>query len=375
MRRHEDNVGEAELLRCERFHEESPGLAEYELFSGGESSLKAMNAAIAETQDHFDAQFFSFEADEVGLETAEAMMTAAGNGKRGRVLIDSFILYNQDDRYLYLPWRDRETRTRLFDKFTATKNMIRNMRGEGLDVKVGTPGLPGPARLGRNHGKLVLVDEGIEPVQSAWLGGVNPTEPNASWHDLMVKITSQTIAGHPIRSLQSTFDQTWKGWTSRGIYLYAGGLVAADAPGVGAIFPLALRLIERANESVVLESPYLHGRHIWRALARAASRDVEASVIVPLNNHKRFGTPNEKVLERATNDGINVYRYAANNGMTHARGLRADNWAMVGSYPFNHLISARLAELAMATPDPFFVESLDDFFANDIEKSEPHMTS
>ncbi|HEX5455781.1 MAG TPA: hypothetical protein VFW77_00245, partial [Candidatus Saccharimonadales bacterium] len=188
MWRHEDNVGESGLLRCEQFHEQEPGLAEYELFAGGASSLKAMNTAIDGTQDHFDAQFFSFEADEVGLETAEAMMTAAGNGKKGRVLIDSFVLYNQGDQYLYLPWRDRETRITLLEKVQATKNMVRDMKREGLDVKIGTPSIPGPARLGRNHGKLVLVDEGIEEVQNAWAGGVNPTRHNASWHDLMVKI-------------------------------------------------------------------------------------------------------------------------------------------------------------------------------------------
>lgn len=372
MRRHEDNVGEVELLRCERFHERSPGLAEYELFAGGESSLQAMNKAIAGTEDHFDVQFFSFEADEVGLETARAMMAAAGNGKRGRVLIDGFMLFNQEDRYLYLPWRDKETHTRLFDKLQAAKAMVKEMRGEGLDVQIGTPGLPGPARLGRNHAKLVLVDEDIETVQNAWMGGVNPTQHNAAWHDLMVKITSQASIGHPMRSLQSTFDRTWGGWASRGIYPYAGGLVAADAPGVGAILPLALKLIARANESLVLESPYIYGRRIWKELGQAASRDVDVSVIVPLNNHKRFGTPSERALDGAVDNGINIYQFTANDGMTHVRGLKADNWGMVGSYPFNHLISARLAELAMATPDPSFVEKLDDFFAADIAKSEPY---
>jgi phosphatidylserine/phosphatidylglycerophosphate/cardiolipin synthase-like enzyme len=372
MRRHEDNVGEAELLRCEKFQERDPGLTEYELFAGGASSLEAMNEAIAGTEDHFDAQFFSFEADEVGLKTADAMMTAAGNSKRGRVLIDSFILYNHDDLYLHLPWRDKDTRDRLAEKSEATRGMIRDMRTEGLDVRVDTPGLPGPARLGRNHGKLVLVDSGIEQFQNAWLGGAQPTRHNASWHDLMVRITSQASVGHPINSLQSTFDQTWGGWTARGIYPYAGGLVAADAPGVGAILPLALNLIAKAEESVVLESPYIHGRRIWKALAQVASRDVDVSVIVPLNNHKKFATPSERTLDRATNNGISVHRFAENDGMTHARGLRADNWGMVGSYPFNQLISGRLGELAIATPDPRFVEQLDNFFQADIGKSEPH---
>ncbi|HEX5455950.1 MAG TPA: phosphatidylserine/phosphatidylglycerophosphate/cardiolipin synthase family protein, partial [Candidatus Saccharimonadales bacterium] len=315
---------------------------------------------------------FSFEADESGLETAEAMMTAAGNGKQGRVLIDSFVLYNQGDRYLYLPWRDSETKTTLIEKAQATKSMVRDMRSEGLDVKIGTPGLPGPARLGRNHGKLVLVDEGIEEYQNAWIGGVNPTRHNASWHDLMARIASKEITGHPIHALQSTFDNTWEGWTARGIYSYAGGIVAADAPGVGAILPLALKLIARADEAVVLETPYIHGRRIWKELARAAARNVDVSIIVPMNNHKRFATPSERSLDRAVNNGINVYRFTGNDGMTHVRGLRADNWGMIGSYPFNHLISARLAELAMATPDSSFVEQLDGFFQADIERSEPH---
>ncbi|HUC20031.1 MAG TPA: phospholipase D-like domain-containing protein, partial [Candidatus Polarisedimenticolaceae bacterium] len=243
------------------------------------------------------------------------------------------------------------------------------MRGEGVQVRVESPSpLNLMRRLVWNHRKMVLVDPDIMALQRAFIGGVQPTAHNAGWHDFAVE-----MSGDMMNCLAGEFNSTWDKWGTRGVSAYSGGLVVADVPGHGILYPLTLRLIRRAARQVIIESPYLQGRHLWRELARAALRDVDVSVIVPLNNHKQFGTPVGRVLDWAVHNGINVHRFTGTGGMTHARALLADDWVLFGSFPFNLLTAGRMGEIAIATPSASLVGQLRSFLADDITSSQLHV--
>jgi phosphatidylserine/phosphatidylglycerophosphate/cardiolipin synthase-like enzyme len=258
--------------------------------------------------------------------------------------------------------------------------MFTELAVEGVDVRIQGPTFRSwlaQQRLGRNHTKLVLVDTNQLGKQRAYIGGVQPTQHNAMWHDMMVRITSDQIAGHPIDVLQSHFDSIWgskpnqDAYASRGTYDFGGGFIMFDAPGVDEIMPLARNLIRRAEHEVIIESPYLQGRGLWRDLAES---DAETSVIVPLHNHHSFGTPSERRLNWAVGHGLNVYRFAANAGMVHGRALLADRWSLVGSNAFNGITAGRLGEIALVTPHPGLASQLHDHLQRDIKKSLLHTT-
>lgn len=361
--------------RYEALADEFEDLTSYEIIDGSQQSLDSISDDIANAKSRFDVQFFSFEGDTAGWQLAEAMMTAAGNGAHGRALIDSFVLHNNGDKYLWVPRRDRSLSEELASKRDETRKMFKTLHDEGVDVRIQGPtplGRLNNQRLGANHTKLVLIDSDIFGEQRAYVGGFQPTSHNASWHDMMVRITSKAIAGHPIDALQSHFDGIWgskpyqKAYASRGTYDFGGGLIIFDTPGIDYIIPFARQLIRRASEEVIIETPYLYGRGIWKDLIRSRA---QTSLIAPLHNHHRFGVPSERKLAWAVRRGIKVYRFAENEGMTHERALLADEWSLVGSNAFNGLTAGRLGEIALATPHKGLAKQLKNHLQTDISRS------
>jgi len=331
----------------------------YKLVGGSPAALEAMITAFDEARVSIGVQFFSFEADEVGLRVAAALMRAAKRNVRVRVIIDSNLRINQADAYVYSLRLNKQERRKQRQRVRNNLAMVAGMRAAGVEVQFCSP--LWIHWYTRDHRKLVIVDE-----RHAWLGGFNPTAQNFAWHDFIVK-----IAGGAARPLAFVFDATWNGKMSGGTLRHNDGVVMVDMPMFpSTIWRATLRLIDHAEERIVIESPYLQGGALWRTLFAAARRDVPVDVIVPFKNHKRLWVPTERQLKRAVSKGLTVHRFEGTGGMAHTRALLADDWAIFGSHAFNAMSSGKLAELSMATRNRSLVHQLERFLQNDMANSQ-----
>jgi len=63
--------------------------------------------------------------------------------------------------------------------------MTRALRNEGVKIRYTNGYGATPRRLlSRNHKKLIVIDD-----RAAYVGGINFSEHNASWHDMMIRLT------------------------------------------------------------------------------------------------------------------------------------------------------------------------------------------
>ncbi|MHB9031120.1 MAG: phospholipase D-like domain-containing protein, partial [Candidatus Latescibacterota bacterium] len=229
-------------------------------------------------------------------------------------------------------------------EYHATQRMMDAMRKSGVQLRItNRPGHFLRGLFHRNHKKMVVVDG-----NTAFLGGVNLSEHNFSWHDLMI-----LLSGPVAVRLDHDFDTTWQG----------GECGSAPEPDGDSLFlgssqqlrEWVASLIRNAQREIFVESPYIGG-WVLNQLAEAASRGVPVSVIVPLNNNFPFFSHlHEHYRRKYARTGLKLHRFRRNGGMTHLKALLIDDTAVLGSSNFSmHFME----ESALLSRNPGLVSEL-----------------
>ncbi|HXI62842.1 MAG TPA: phospholipase D-like domain-containing protein, partial [Pyrinomonadaceae bacterium] len=133
---------------------------------------------ILSARDSIYIQTFALEGDTVGLQLSAALLSSRVADQR--ILADSFTRIVLSDRFRYSPANlfDRSLR----DEARSTAAMTRALRHQGVKIRYTNGYGATPRRLlSRNHKKLIVIDD-----RSAYVGGINFSEHNASWHDMMI---------------------------------------------------------------------------------------------------------------------------------------------------------------------------------------------
>src|SRR5262249_42223739 len=139
------------------------------------------------------------EGDSVGKKLSEALLSSPAPDKR--ILADSFTRVVINDRFRYAP-------ANLFDdsvrhEARETARMTEQLQAAGTAIKFTNPYRPTPRKLlSRNHKKLIVIDD-----ETAYIGGINFSEHNAAWHDMMLRITDAKA----VAFLKRDFLSTWGG--------------------------------------------------------------------------------------------------------------------------------------------------------------------
>jgi phosphatidylserine/phosphatidylglycerophosphate/cardiolipin synthase-like enzyme len=132
--------------------------------------------------------------------------------------------------------------------------------------------------------------------------------------------------------------------------------------------------IDRAQNYIYAENPYLFDRSVVAGLVRARMQGVDVRVVLPrVNDFKAGGRSNLIMANYLLENGVRVYFYP---GMTHVKALLVDDWACVGSGNLNHLSLRISQEENIATSDPRFAAQLksqlfEADFARSYELKEP----
>ena len=160
---------------------------------------RAVRADLAEARDSAYIQTYSFEGDRVGTDLTNALLAAPAPDLR--LLIDSYTRVNQSDSWIAAPVNLFNRALR--DEVRNTRRLVRTLRAAGVGVRFGRPfGFLGRKALRRDHKKLILFDDRV-----AYVGGINFSEHNFEWHDLMVRIEHPGVT----RFLTRDFLHSWEG--------------------------------------------------------------------------------------------------------------------------------------------------------------------
>lgn len=277
-------------------------------------------------------QAMTFEGDAAGQAVAAAIKASPAQDRR--VLVDDYTRHVINDRFLSLA-RDLS----LYAEADATWAMFDALESSGAGLRVTNPVGLNPLRYAkRNHKKLLVIDD------AAWIGGINFSDHNFAWHDMMVRIADPAVADW----LASAFDRDWRGEAgSCGAVLGDIDLLSLDGAGNEAWFEPLLSLIEGAQHSIELVSAYPTFPFV-DALANAAARGLPVRVYTPQPNNKPV--IRDYLLGAARNSHLELHLTPM---MTHAKALLVDGAALVvGSSNFDFVSHRGSAEYLATIRDP-----------------------
>lgn len=290
---------------------------------------------IASARRRLYVQAMSFEGDDAGKTVADAIKASPARDKR--VLVDAYSTVVISDRFVLSP-------AGLFDRALraeakATRAMFDDLIRAGARVRVTNP--IGPLYLhypARNHKKLIVADE------AAYIGGVNFSDHNFAWRDLMLRLEGDAAARVLARDFEATFDGAPGAWRED-----LGDLVLHGLDGRSNVrgFAEIIALIEAATRDITVVSPYLTFP-FTNALASAARRGVTVTLITPVANNKPL--LRTYVLAAAARSGFVV---RPTPGMSHLKGLLIDDqYLVVGSSNFDFVSVAAEEELMAVIAAP-----------------------
>ncbi|MFO8070499.1 MAG: phospholipase D-like domain-containing protein [Polyangia bacterium] len=313
-----------------------------ELLDGGEQAYPRMLLAIARARRSVHLEVYAFAPFGVGVRFIEALGQAAKRGVAVQVLIDGW----------GSAWGGRAVASALREAGCVVR-----IHNRLLAFFVG--------RFGRNHRKILLVDDEV-----AFLGGINIGDENLGegkrlgWADLAIEIRGpqcvrlgQMIRREPRRPVDSSLRihlcGLGGGWRLRRRYLKA--------------FTSARRRIHIAH------GYFLPDLGVVRAIAAAARRGVQVRLLLAGRSDVPFARAASRSLyRRLLAAGVAIHEWS--DSVLHAKVATVDGRRLlVGSFNLDPFSLANL-EALVEVADPRVIEQGEAWIQDHFSRSLP-MTS
>ncbi len=303
---------------------------------------QALAADIRAARHYVYLQAMTFEADAVGKDLAQALIACPAADRR--VLIDSFSKYIVSDHFVYKPanWFNRAVQQERLD----TLGLEQDFQRHGIQCRFTNP--PGfllhrfPAR---NHKKLIVIDDRI-----AYIGGINFSEHNFAWHDLMVRLDTPEIATF----FKEEFLFTWNGQNQH-IKKTVGefDILICDGQNNAPIFEPVMTALATARKEIFVQSCYLMFP-FFDCLRTAVSRGVHVTLLTSsVNNWRHL---RDYIPWEAQRAGIELRFYP--NRMTHLKAILIDGEQLIfGSSNFEFLSYLLYQEIMVMTRQTELIEA------------------
>lgn len=288
----------------------------YELHVGATAFWSRAAGDIAGARRRVLVQAMTFEGDTAGRPVAEAI--AASPASDRRVLVDDYTRHVINDTFL------RSSRDPvLHAEAAATWEMFAGLEASGAGVRITNPIAGNWLRYPlRNHKKLLVMDD------AAWIGGINFSDHNFAWHDMMLRIESAEVADW----LSGAFDLDWTGRPRSEVRAFGDGLGLLSLSGRNnhELFGKVLGLFGKARETIEVVSAYPTFPFV-DALIAAAKRGVAVTLYTPQPNNKPI--VRDYLLAKTRDTGISVRLLPE---MTHVKAVLIDgNELIAGSSNFD----------------------------------------
>lgn len=292
---------------------------------------------IARAQDSVLIQSFAFEGDAVGKQLSEALLSSSAHDKR--ILADSFTRIVLSDRFRYAPANLRDQALKCEARETSA--MMSRLKFAGVAIKFTNPYGPSPRRLlSRNHKKLIVIDHNV-----AYIGGINFSEHNAAWHDMMLRLTDDKA----VAFLGHDFMATWTGSDRVANEHFQGGeLFTLDGRENRGAFQRVLDLIDSARQTIFVESPYITFP-FYERLREAARRGVDVKIVTPEQNNWSYFANYARLESARSQIDLRLYQ----GGMSHLKAMLIDDqYLIAGSSNFDYLSYRLYQEIVAILVDP-----------------------
>ncbi|MFA5679618.1 MAG: cardiolipin synthase [Pseudomonas sp.] len=192
----------------------------------------------------------------------------------------------------------------------------------------------------RMHRKLLVIDDRI-----AYTGSMNIADPAyfkteaqvGQWIDMMLRLEGEAVAG-----LAKVFAWDWEVETGERAFPEMPEAISAprhwlsiipSGPGLGDLInQAALASIYRANESIIISTPYfVPSEFILEALCQAASRGVKVKILLPRKNDSLLvGWASRSYFDILLEAGVEILLF--DGGLLHTKAMLMDKQlALVGS--------------------------------------------
>lgn len=285
-----------------------------ELLDGGEQAYPRMLSAIAGAQRSVHLEVYGFASSGVGARFVDALAQAASRGVTVQVLIDGWGSA-RGGRAVAAALQEAGCAVRIYNRLLA--------------LLVG--------RFGRNHRKILLVDDEV-----AFVGGINIGDENLGegvrlgWADLALEIRGlqcarlgQMIRLEPLRSIDSS------------LRIYVCGL-----GGGWRLRRRYLKAFANARQRIHLAHGYfLPDRGVVRAIAAAARRGVKVRLLLAGQSDVPFARAATRSLyRRLLVAGVHIHEWSGS--VLHAKVATIDGRRLlVGSFNLDPFSLANLEVL------------------------------
>ncbi len=231
-------------------------------------------------------------------------------------------------------------------------------------------------RYGRDHRKILVVDDGVGFVGGYNIGSAYETE----WRDTHVRIT-----GPAVWDLKRAFADFWN--LNRRRLIRASGRpllletastwepqirVQRNVPRLW-MFPIRSMYIEavnRASRNVWMTTAYfLPDQDFVDAVRHAAQRGVDVRLLLPLkSNHIVADWISRGYFSQLLDSGVRIFRYR--DAMVHAKTATVDGtWSTVGTANIDRLSLQGNYEINVEVIDEGLAKQLEEVFATDESNS------
>ena len=307
----------------------------HELLIGAAEFWAQARADIAAARRRVLVQAMSFEGDATGQAVADAIKSSSAPLRR--VAVDDYTRLVVNDRWVHTRRGRRDAALQAEVRSTAA--MFAELEAWGVEMVWTEP----VRRLWRdypfrNHRKMILADD------IAYLGGINFSDHNFAWTDLMVRIKRADVADRLAADFPSPGATSTKAWC---VELDRLTLYGLDGRNNGPVFQALMSRLDQARDEIVVFSPYLTFP-FTDALVRARRRGVRVLVVTPHENNKPL--LRNYIVALARREGFQLIQTPA---MSHVKAVILDSAAVIlGSSNFDVVSYEAEAEIVATFDDP-----------------------
>lgn len=303
---------------------------------GGAEFWSNLKRDIAGAERYVYVQTLSFEGDRAGRALADALKASLAPDRR--IIADSVTKHVINDRIIHLPRARRDPALR--SEVRQSHEMFAELQRASVPIRFTWPiGRRLHRLIVRNHKKLVAIDDRI-----AYVGGINFSEHNFMWHDVMARIESPQLC----RFLRHDFLHTWHGRDAESTGAADGfEIVIGNGQGNQDMRRVVGRVVNDARHYIVLQCPYV-SEPFWKLLGLARRRGVRVIMLMPEYSNRaimKWGT-----LAAARRYGFDVLFLPG--VMTHQKTLLADETLVLGSANFDFVSFKLQPEIVLVTRRP-----------------------
>lgn len=230
-----------------------------------------------------------------------------------------------------------------------------------------------PRRYGRDHRKILVVDEKVGFVGGYNIGSLYATQ----WRD-----THLRIEGPAVWDLENAFIDFWNVQRPTNLPALEPLSTAGWFPQIRAhrnvprqlMFPIRgmyLEAIDRAQHTIDITAAYfIPDRDILGALLEASARGVRVRILVPrVSNHVVTDWLSRGFYGRLLSGGVEIHRYT--NHMVHAKTATIDGqWTTVGTANIDRLSLTGNYEINLEILDAGLAQGMYEIFTEDLAKAD-----